>query len=360
MVRPMAVAGDHPPPPPSPPREAGRIFDGRSTASREAVAWLDADALVVEPSGAAAGAAAPQRTRHALSDLALGERWQRGPYPVGLPDGGTLWLEARDPAFVDDLLRRAGRRQPVARALRSWPAVLACLAVLVALLVWFDRQGVSLAARTLLPLVPLGVDDAVGRRAWERVDAAWFAASRREGRDAGLHARFEAMARACGEGRSLRLLVRRQKDVPGFNALALPDGTVVILDGLLETLTEDEALAVLGHEIGHVVHRHGMDNVMRSIGLVAAAGAVLGDFSSVAAAAVGTVQWMRYSREAERQADAFARQCLARVGVDPRVMVSMWAKFRAEMDKGGAAGGLPDWLSTHPGIDERIRAAEQP
>jgi Zn-dependent protease with chaperone function len=220
---------------------------------------------------------------------------------------------------------------------------------------------VGLAARAVLPLVPLGIDDTLGRRAWESIDSGWLAPSQRDDQaDAGLRSRFEAMAQACGEGRGLRLLVRRAKDEPGFNALALPDGTVVVLDGLLGALTEDEALVVLAHEIGHVVHRHGMENLARSTGLLAVAGTVLGDFSTVAATAVGTLQWLRYSRDAERQADAFARQCIARMGIDPRVMVSVWGKFRDEVQRRGAGSGLPDWLSTHPGLEERLRAAAHP
>lgn len=342
-------------PPPAGPGHAGRLFDGRSTQLQPASAWIDGDALVVE---AVDGDGAPTRRRQPLRDLALAERWERADYPVGLPDGGTLWLARPAPALVDALLRGAGRHQPVARLLRSWPAVLACLVALVALLVWFDRQGVGLAARAVLPLVPLGVDDTLGRRAWEGIDGGWLAPSQRDAQaDARLRERFAAMARACGEGRELRLVVRREKDAPGFNAMALPDGTVAVLDGLLEALTEDEALVVLAHEIGHVVHRHGMENLARSVGLLTVAGTVLGDFSTVAASTVGTLQWLRYSRDKEREADAFARQCLARVGIDPRVMVSMWTKFRDEAQRRGGGRGLPDWLGTHPGLEERIRAA---
>jgi predicted Zn-dependent protease len=120
-----------------------------------------------------------------------------------------------------------------------------------------------------------------------------------------------------------------------------------------------EALAVLAHEIGHVVHRHGMSGLVRSLGLLSVAGTVLGDFSTVAASALGTVQGLRYSREAEREADLFARRCLLRVGVDPRVMATLWSKLAAESTRQGA-DAIPAWLSTHPGFDERLREAQQP
>ena len=73
---------------------------------------------------------------------------------------------------------------------------------------------------------------------------------------------------------------------------------------------------------------------------------------------VGTVQSFRHSREAEREADAYARACIARAGIDPRVMVSLWKKFQVEREQRGSA--MPTaWLSTHPGLEERLREAQQ-
>lgn len=79
----------------------------------------------------------------------------------------------------------------------------------------------------------------------------------------------------------------------------------------------------------------------------------------MAASALGTVQGLRYSREAEREADLFARRCLLRVGIDPRVMVTLWGKLAAESTQQGA-DAIPAWLSTHPRFDERLRAGQQP
>jgi len=347
----------------------GRFFDGRSSVGQTVSTWIEPGDLVIAlvgEDGAEPEAhtleGAPRVQRHRLQALKLAERWQRGPYPVGLPDGGTLWLEDEDAGleeFVGALVRGSGARQPVARLWRSWPAVFVCLVLLVEVVIWIDRQGAGLAARAILPLVPLKVDQVVGERAWSSLESTALAPSARTDDEAELRRRFQAMAQACGQGRTYRLELRRMKSEPGFNAFALPNGTLVILDGMLDRLTQDEALAVLGHEIGHVVHRHTMSHIMKSIGLVAVAGTVFSDFSSVLATLVGSVQFLRHSREAERQADAHARECLARAGIDPRVLVGVWTKMREEMRQQGA-GEPPGWLSTHPGLEERLRAAQQP
>lgn len=358
------------------PVQRGRLFDGQSSHGRQAVVRMENQDLVLTPAaeapavpgpaGSPAGDGQPSTAsapplRYPLWALTLGERWQQGPYAVGLPNGGTLWLEQQGPstaAFVQVLMREAGQPRRVARLWQSWPAALACLVLLVAVVVWFDRQGAGLAARTVLPWVPLSFDDKVGKRVMGQLDKNYFARSAHAVDYTELWRRFHEMTQLCGQGRTFNLELRRLRNGPGFNAFALPDGTVVILDGLLDALTHDEALAVLAHEIGHVVDRHGMQHVFKSIGLLTVAATVFSDFSSVLATTVGTVQSFRHSREAEREADAYARTCIARMGIDPRVMVGLWKKFQAEREQGGNAMP-PPWLSTHPGLEERLREAQQ-
>ena len=385
MVRAMEL-GEVPHESKAPARQQARLFDGRSTDVQAVTAWIEGGELVIELPGEVPGRAEashaaeggfadaelattlapvprePRCLRHPLRALVLGDRWSRGPYPVGLPDGGTLWIDDGSQAwagFADALRKGSGRRAFAHHLWGSWPAVMACLALLVAVLFWIDRQGAGLAARAVLPLVPLKIDEAVGKQALKTLDASYLAASGRAADTDSLRRRFHQMAQACGQGRAYAFEVRRLREEPGFNAFALPDGTLIVLDGMLEVLSEDEALAVLGHEIGHVVHRHGMGHLLKSMGLLAVAGVVFSDFSSVLATTVSSIQFLRHSRAAEREADVHARECLARAGIDPRVMVGLWTKVRAEVDRRGGAEP-PAWLSSHPGLEERLRAAQQP
>lgn len=126
-------------------------------------------------------------------------------------------------------------------------------------------------------------------------------------------------------------------DVP--NAFALPGGQVYYFSGLLErTQHPDEFAGVLAHEIGHVVHRHGMEKLIAGAGTGLLIGFVLGDITGVSiAGAVGTMLIdNRFSRESERQADRFA------AGVADRLA------FRL--------GGLPDLLDRMSGDDPFARA----
>lgn len=324
-------------------------FDGRST-ERHTVQWrLDGDVLEVQHGQTC--------MRHPAAACKLPEPALGADRPVGLPDGSMLWLDAATAAQWLPLLRRAaGRRAGAADLIGSWPAVAACVLLLVASLWWFNTQGVGVVASAVMPLVPRTVDQKIGEQAWPQIERRWLAASVNGERCQRLNTRFMAAATRFEAG-PLRLTCAGVKSGAGFNAFVLPDGHVVLLDGLLKRLADDEVMAVLGHELGHVVHRHAMHSLVRSAGLAAVAGVVLGDFSAVAVAVTAGLQGLAYQRDAEREADRFALQFLAAAGIEPSVMRRVWIKF-AEAERRGGGAGLPSWASTHPATEERLRALE--
>jgi Zn-dependent protease with chaperone function len=339
------------------PGHRATYFDGRSNAAQPVQVRVDAGTLEITTD-----VDDGQPRRYAVDRVAPGERYAGAPLPVALPDGGTLWLDDEAAPVAAALAARADRRRPAARLSASWRAVVACLVALVGLVVWFDRQGAGLAADAALVLVPRRVDDAVGAVAMRAIDKRWLAPSTMDVERRGLvTTRLLALqGRVAPELEGVRIEFRRllsdTRSEAGFNAFALPDGTIVLLDGLAEALTDDELLAVLAHELGHVAHRHGMRSALRGFGLAAVAGAVLGDFSGVVAAGVATLQTFHHSRDAEREADAFMHRAVAAEGLPPQVIASVWRKFAAREQREGG-GGLPAWMSTHPPTDERLRAA---
>lgn len=331
-------------------------FDGRSSRRHAVQIWPDGDRLVLAPTD---GQPATPPRRYALSALRLGPDWPGCERPLDLPDGGRLWLPRDSAARLVPALpaeppglgeRLSGR----------WRHVLACLCCLIALLVWLDRQGVGLAAQALLKVLPRSVDIRLGEQVGKEVSEMFQASTQPMARQQRLQARFTEAAARVAPDLIVRLdFMRSRHEALNFNAFALPHGGVVVLDGMAERLSDDELMAVLGHELGHVVHRHGMQGILRSLGLLSVAGVVLGDFSSVAASQVATVQTLRYSRDAERQADAYARRFIAELGLPPQTLAAVWIKFRANPLVAGMEAARPAWLSTHPSTDERL-ATEAP
>ncbi len=98
------------------------------------------------------------------------------------------------------------------------------------------------------------------------------------------------------------------------NAVALPGGQVLLFDGLIQQAESAEELAgVLAHEVGHVRERHVMTALLRQFGLSALASGFGGGFGESAMALAG----MSYSRDAEREADEYARAQMARSDISP-------------------------------------------
>ncbi|OQX04012.1 MAG: hypothetical protein BWK73_37550 [Thiothrix lacustris] len=142
------------------------------------------------------------------------------------------------------------------------------------------------------------------------------------------------------------------------NAFALPSGEIVVTDRLVTLAQNQQELdAVLLHEIGHVVYRHGLRQTIESSGLMLAILLVTGDASAIHSIAVGLPIFLlesRYSRDFEREADAFAFQHMMAAGIDPIHFAHIMQ--RIETDTEGV--DVHEYLSSHPATPERIQQAK--
>jgi Zn-dependent protease with chaperone function len=147
----------------------------------------------------------------------------------------------------------------------------------------------------------------------------------------------------------------------GPNAFALPDGTVVVTDELVELAENDnEILSVLAHEIGHVHHRHSLRMALESSTVVLLVSTYFGDvtqLTTLSAALPGVYAQAHYSREHESEADAFALEYLLKA----RIPKKHFADILRSLQK--LAGPDPkhglQYLSSHPPTAERIGRFER-
>ncbi len=149
----------------------------------------------------------------------------------------------------------------------------------------------------------------------------------------------------------------RVVDDPVVNAFALPGGHVYVTRGLMTHLTSEAQLAaVLGHEIGHVTARHAVTQLSKAriarIGLIA--GSILSPALAGFAARGLDVLFLKYSRDDERQADDLGLRYMYAEGYDPREMPRVFEVLRQVSQMQGGQR-IPDWQSTHPSEEERIR-----
>lgn len=152
-------------------------------------------------------------------------------------------------------------------------------------------------------------------------------------------------------------------DDPAVNAFALPGGFVYVTRGLMTHLgSEAELASVLGHEVGHVTARHGVNQmskgILASVGLGVAA--ILDeDIADWAfAGQVGlSLLFLHYGRDDERQADDLGLRYAVRAGYDPREMPELFRVLDA-VSKVEGAGELPSWLASHPDPGARRKRIE--
>lgn len=155
-------------------------------------------------------------------------------------------------------------------------------------------------------------------------------------------------------------------DVREVNAFALPGGPVWVHRGALELAASEAELAgVLAHEIAHISRRHAAERLTGFIvaqGLLNLLGALLGNDGGARAAQIGARLvaeglFLKFSRDDEREADQVGAAIMARVGWDPRGMISFLERVRERQGRDPSA--VEAFLSTHPPPTDRIRLLER-
>jgi len=141
------------------------------------------------------------------------------------------------------------------------------------------------------------------------------------------------------------------------NAFALPGGHSYYFSALLkETQSADEFAGVMAHELGHVVHRHGMEQLIATSATGLLIGFILGDMTgiSVAGAVGAALIDSSFSRDAERQADRFAADVAKRMAFQPAALPRLLKRVAGDDDMSRALA----LFSTHPLTAEREAALE--
>lgn len=350
---------------------AVRYFDGRS--ARPIAALLTVEDSVARLCGESLS------LRFGLHELRVSESMARGPRLVTLPDGSHC--EVDDTEAFAALLDRTGYREPLVSRLQSrWRnvllAVLAVIAISAAGVYWV----VPAAAGVIALQVPIEVEAGLGERALAVLDGELMQPSTLDpATRERLAARFAAIVPP--EGRPYRVEFR--SSMIGPNAFALPGGTIVITDELVEIAGSDDAVvAAFAHEVGHVHHRHVMRRLIASAIVGSGAAVLFGDWSSLLAGVPAMLVELHYSRSMEIEADDFARELLARNGIPVQALVKMLealagagqarapasasreeaapAPADAQAQPRARAARLQRYLQTHPDMAERIERLRAP
>jgi predicted Zn-dependent protease len=146
-------------------------------------------------------------------------------------------------------------------------------------------------------------------------------------------------------------------DDPAVNAFAMPGGYIYITRGILAHLNSEAQLAgVLGHEIGHVTHRHSAEQLTRQqisglgLGLASLLSPTVSRYSAVAQQALG-LMFLKFSRTNETEADELGVDYSTKAGYDPDEIPPTYAMLKRVGERAGQR--LPGFMSTHPDPGDR-------
>jgi Zn-dependent protease with chaperone function len=332
------------------PRLAADWFDGRSARPRPVDVWL------------ADGTLHYGEQRVPVAALTWPERQRHGQRQLLLPGGGLLSFA--DAAAFDAWAQASGRGDSVVvRWQQSWTLALLSLVLLVAGLAAGYRWGLPWAVDRAVDVLPLSAEQRLSEHLLASLDGDWLHPTRMEAaQQQAWRDRWQQMldrARTAGGPpvpERYQIHFRRGARALGPNAFALPGGDVVITDELLELLKDepDAVLTVLAHELGHVQHRHGVRMVLRAGAVGVVTSVVLGDFSSLLAAAPALLATNAYSRDNEREADHYGR-ALARAGGADTSRMAVFFERLAKKHATVEDHALAIAISTHPADAERVR-----
>jgi predicted Zn-dependent protease len=265
---------------------------------------------------------------------------------------GREAIVVADPGFLAALAAAAPltRVTPaVGRGGMTLRAVGALAGIALASTTYFQWLNPSFA-RLAAPHVPIAWEEKLGQAVVDRLAPAAQRCTNPE-RLAQVQRVVDTLTAAQPSPYTYKLIILNSDEV---NAFAAPGGFIVVHEALLKaTKTPEELAGVLAHEIQHIHHRHVTRHLLESIGLQAIASVLFADTSmSTMAWALG---FFRYGQALETEADREGMALMQKARLDPQAMVTA---FRDDLPNDEEADAWWDWVSTHPRMDDRVRALE--
>jgi len=326
----------------------GTYYDGRTPVAVPArMEFARGSALLI---------AGQTSLRHAAAALSVSPRIGKADRFIALPDNGQF--QCPDHPFLQSLPQASPSEGPVAWLEERWGVALAGIAITACLLLAGYFYGLPAAAERVAARIPVETEQTLGRHALTWLDEQkWFKPTNLDlNTQKSIRAGFDRLRSDLPLKSCYQLEFRASKAL-GANAFALPGGTIVITDGMVKAAnSEEEVLAVLAHEIGHVELRHTMRSLLQNSAVAVAAAAVTSDAASLSVAVAGLPVLMaqtKYSREFETAADEFAFKLLKQKGYSPLAFASLMERLaiKYESDK------MFVYVSTHPVTEERMKRA---
>lgn len=294
--------------------------------------------------------------RYSIYDVIVSPRIGSAPRFINLPNGSQF--ECKNHDILDTLPQESPTEGPVAWLEKRWPIAFVSVIMVFFLLALGYFFGLPAAAKHIVERIPIETEQSLGINAVAWLDKNGFLKPTNLGNNTQneIIDGFKKLCKDLPFQKYYSLSFR--SGILGPNALAFPGGVIIITDEMVKIAeSNEEILAVLAHEIGHVELRHAMRNILQKSVVAISAASVTADATSLSAAVASLpllLAQTKYSREFEYEADDFAFQLLKKNGYSPAAFASILERVA---NKHGKNKGLFVYVSSHPGTSERVQRA---
>ncbi|WP_333005644.1 M48 family metallopeptidase [Vibrio coralliilyticus] len=277
------------------------------------------------------------------------------PVRFKFPDGWVFVVERT--AEVSHWLERNRRSSTIDKMETNWLAWLLSAVVCIGVVLGSYFYVLPWTSEKVANAIPDYVAVALGDKVLESFDNSWQESELSSQEQQAIRQR---VAQHVTQLKALPYpieVVFRSSEL-GANAFALPGGKIVLLDDLV-TLAENEQQldSIILHELGHVHHRHMIKRLVHSSLLSVGVAVLTGESSGVVDNLAGLGVFFLsngHSRDAELEADAYARQAMVDIYGSSEPMAEMFELFRQQERL-----EMPEWMNSHPDFELRIQAARE-
>ncbi|MBP1886013.1 M48 family metallopeptidase [Sinorhizobium mexicanum] len=277
---------------------------------------------------------------------------------ITFPDGSLFGTSDND--AIDGFLARKGRGREgiIHRMERFHPRLIAFVAAAILFGALIYRFALPALVEVAVAVTPPIVPRVMSSSTLEALDRTVLDQSELdEARRGKILDGFGDIAALSGVGGERYTLNFRKGGAIGPNAFALPDGTLILTDELVELAGDDTEMivGVLAHEIGHVELKHSLRQIYRAAGVAALIMVIAGDIGSGAEDVLvqgGGLLSLSYSRSAEAAADRHSVELMVKSGRDPAAIARFFQLIETKLEDRSETS----IFSTHPGTPERRKA----
>lgn len=332
-------------------------YDGRSSARHQVVLERNGEHLTIRGKGV--DVTVPLNSVQVAPEVGELKRSFR------LPNGALC--EFQDTASYAMIFDPKSERR-IHRFIHGWersiPLALLALVLTLSVIVGFVRNVVPSLARHVAQAIPPESEATLGKESLAFLDRYLMKPTLLpEDRQNEVRTLFSEIKGRLPGAEGYRIELRSAKSI-GANAFALPGGTIVVTDAMVELAQGTHELAgVLAHEAAHQRSRHALRQVLQSAGTGLLIAGLTGDITSITSLSATLPTALidaGYSREFEYEADDAAVAYLKKAGINPKVYADTLGRLQGEHDKKAGEKRRGRWspmelLSTHPETSERIK-----